>query len=172
MAGIREILIISIPRDTPLLQDLLGDGSKLGLSLQYAVQAQPRGLADAFIVGEAFIGRDAVCLILGDNIFFGQSFGATLKKVAQRQEGATIFGYYTKDSTAYGVVEFDREGNVISIEEKAQTPKSNYEVPGLYFYDQDVVEIAKKLKPSARGEIENYSEGISPKNNWWKWLVP
>ncbi|CAM4480091.1 MAG: glucose-1-phosphate thymidylyltransferase RfbA [Paenibacillus macerans] len=154
MAGIREILIISTPRDTRLFQDLLGDGSKLGLSLQYAVQAQPRGLADAFIVGEAFIGRDSVCLILGDNIFFGQSFGATLKKVVQRQEGATIFGYYTKDPTAYGVVEFDREGNAISIEEKPKTPKSNYAVPGLYFYDQDVVEIAKKLKPSARGEIE------------------
>ncbi|GIO84501.1 glucose-1-phosphate thymidylyltransferase [Paenibacillus faecis] len=154
MAGIREILIISTPRDTRLFQDLLGDGSKLGLSLQYAVQAQPRGLADAFIVGEAFIGRDSVGLILGDNIFFGQSFGATLKKVVQRQEGATIFGYYTKDPRAYGVVEFDREGNAVSIEEKPKIPKSNYAVPGLYFYDHNVVEIAKKLKPSARGEIE------------------
>lgn len=154
MAGIREILIISTPRDTRLFQDLLGDGSKLGLSLQYAVQAQPRGLADAFIVGEAFIGRDSVGLILGDNIFFGQSFGATLKKVVQRQEGATIFGYYTKDPRAYGVVEFDREGNAVSIEEKPKTPKSNYAVPGLYFYDHNVVEIAKKLKPSARGELE------------------
>lgn len=154
MAGIREILIISTPRDTRLFQDLLGDGSKLGLSLQYAVQAQPRGLADAFIVGEAFIGRDSVGLILGDNIFFGQSFGAILKKVVQRQEGATIFGYYTKDPRAYGVVEFDREGNAVSIEEKPKIPKSNYAVPGLYFYDHNVVEIAKKLKPSARGEIE------------------
>lgn len=154
MSGIREILIISTPRDTRLFQDLLGDGSKIGLSLQYAVQAQPRGLADAFIVGEAFIGRDSVGLILGDNIFFGQSFGATLKKVVQRQEGATIFGYYTKDPRAYGVVEFDREGNAVSIEEKPKTPKSNYAVPGLYFYDHNVVEIAKKLKPSARGELE------------------
>lgn len=154
LAGIQEILIISTPRDLPLFEDLLGDGHQIGLKLSYIVQEEPKGLAEAFILGEEFIGDDSVALVLGDNIFYGQYFSDTLKKVLKNKEGATIFGYYVKDPRAYGVVEFDKKYNVVSIEEKPDNPKSNYAVPGLYFYDNQVVEIAKNIRPSARGELE------------------
>jgi len=154
LAGIREVLIISTPEDTPLYEKLLGTGEELGMKFSYKVQDTPRGLADAFILGEEFIGDDSVCLILGDNVFYGQDFGKVLRESMKREKGATVFGYPVKDARAFGVVEFDEDGKVLSIEEKPQKPKSNYAVPGLYFYDNSVVEIAKNVKPSARGEIE------------------
>ncbi|MBQ1316052.1 MAG: glucose-1-phosphate thymidylyltransferase RfbA [Lachnospiraceae bacterium] len=154
LAGIRDILIISTPRDLPGFELLFGDGSQLGMHFSYAVQESPRGLADAFLVGEEFIGQDEVALVLGDNIFYGQSFSKVLREADARKKGATIFGYYVKDPREYGVVEFDENGKAVSIEEKPAQPKSNYAVPGLYFYDNDVVEIAKNIRPSARGELE------------------
>ena len=154
LSGIRDVLIISTPRDLPVFKELLSDGTQLGMHFEYAVQEEPRGLADAFIIGADFIGNDRVALILGDNIFYGQSFSKVLKSVAAREEGGTIFGYYVRDPREYGVVEFDDEGMAVSIEEKPENPKSNYAVPGLYFYDNNAVEIAKNVKPSARGEIE------------------
>lgn len=154
LAGIREVLIISTPEDTPVYERLLGDGSQIGISITYKVQETPRGLADAFILGEEFIGDDSVCLILGDNVFYGQDMTKVLRRAMENKTGATIFGYPVKDPRSFGVVEFDADRNVISIEEKPQNPKSNYAVPGLYFYDNRVVEIAKNVKPSARGEIE------------------
>ena len=154
LAGIRDILIISTPRDLPVFRELFGTGEQLGLHMEYAVQEYPRGLADAFIIGADFIGDDGVALVLGDNIFYGQSFSKVLREVASRQTGATIFGYYVRDPREYGVVEFDESGKALSIEEKPEKPKSNYAVPGLYFYDNKVVDIAANVKPSARGEIE------------------
>ena len=157
LAGIREVLIISTPRDLPLFKELFGDGLWLGMKFSYKVQEQPRGLADAFIVGREFIGDDNVALVLGDNIFYGQSFTQTLQRARQTVETekkSVIFGYYVKDPTAYGVVEFDATGNTLEIKEKPVNPKSNYAVPGLYFYTNDVIDIAASVKPSARGEIE------------------
>lgn len=154
LAGIRNILIISTKRDLPLYQELLKDGSQLGVTFEYVVQDKPRGLAEAFILGEDFIGNDNVCLVLGDNIFYGYSFSERLSKAANRKEGATIFGYHVSNPSDFGVVEFDKDWNVISLEEKPTTPKSSYAVPGLYFYDNNVVKIAKKVKPSSRGELE------------------
>ena len=154
LAGIREVLIISTPRDIAGFEQLFGDGAQLGLKIESAVQEKPRGLADAFIVGETFIGDDNVCLVLGDNIFYGYGFTERLKRAAAREKGATIFGYHVANPKAFGVVDFDKDGNVLSIEEKPAEPKSNYAVPGLYFYDNRVVDIAKHVKPSARGEIE------------------
>ena len=154
LAGIRDILIISSPEAIPVYEKLLGDGASLGLEFYYMVQEEPKGLADAFILGEGFIGDDNVCLILGDNLFYGQDLTKILNKARDSKEGAVIFGYPVKDASSFGVVEFDKDRKVISIEEKPKHPKSNYAVPGLYFYDNRVVEIAKNVKPSARGEIE------------------
>jgi len=154
LSGIQEILIISTPRDVIIFKELFGNGSQLGLNITYAVQEAPNGLAEAFIIGEKFIGNDSVSLILGDNIFYGQSFGRVLEEASQMQSGATIFGYYVKNPEAYGVIEHDGHGKVLSIEEKPKIPKSHYAVPGLYFYDNKVIDIAKSIEPSARGELE------------------
>lgn len=154
LAKIWEVLIISTPRDVKVFEELLGDGSQLGMEITYTVQEAPRGLAEAFILGEKFIGNDHVCLVLGDNIFYGYGFSERLQRAASHQDGATIFGYHVSNPKDFGVVDFDSDGNVLSIEEKPQNPKSNYAVPGLYFYDNNVVEIAKNVKPSARGELE------------------
>ena len=154
LAGIKEILIISTPRDLPMYKDLLGDGSSLGMKFSYEVQENPNGLAEAFIIGEEFIGDDNVALIFGDNIFHGHRFTEILERATNIEDGAVIFGYYTNNPEAFGVVEFDDDWNVLSIEEKPEKPKSNYIVPGLYFYDNDVIEIAKNVKPSQRGEVE------------------
>lgn len=154
LAGIREILIISTPRDVEVFKELLGDGKQIGISITYAVQEKPRGLAEAFIIGEKFIGRENVTLVLGDNIFYGQYFSDILTRISQQNVGATIFGYYVNNPEEYGVVEFDKDWNAVSLEEKPINPKSNYAIPGLYFYDNDVVSIAKNVQPSARGELE------------------
>lgn len=154
LASIREILIISTPEDINDYKQLLEDGSKIGLHLEYAVQEKAGGLAEAFIIGEKFIGKDSVCLILGDNVFYGQDMTATLREAMSHKEGAVIFGYPVKDARSFGVVEFDENGKVLSLEEKPEHPKSNYAIPGLYFYDNSVVEIAKNIKPSSRGELE------------------
>ena len=154
LAEINEILVISTEKDTPLYQNLLGDGSRLGISIEYAVQKEPNGLAQAFVIGEKFIGDDNVCLILGDNVFYGQNFPNMLLRAKAKNSGATVFGYPVNDPTAFGVVEFNEHGKVISIEEKPEHPKSNYAVPGIYFYDNKVVKYAKEIEPSARGEYE------------------
>lgn len=154
LAGIREILIISTPKDIGLYKDLFDNGSHIGLKIEYAEQPSPDGLAQAFIIGDKFIGNDSVCLVLGDNIFYGQGFGSVLKECAELKDGATVFGYYVKDPQRYGVAEFDKQGRVLSIEEKPDVPKSNYAVTGLYFYSNDVIAKAKNLKPSKRGELE------------------
>ncbi len=154
LASIRDILIISTPEAINNYETLLGDGSKLGVNIEYAIQTEARGLADAFIIGENFIGNDSVCLVLGDNVFYGQDMTKILKKAQEKKDGAVIFGYPVRDASSFGVVEFDKEGKVLSLEEKPEHPKSNYAIPGLYFYDNDVIEIAKNVKPSDRGEIE------------------
>ena len=154
LAGIKEIMIISTPRDIVMFRELFGDGSKLGLKMEYMIQREPKGLAEAFIIGEEFIGNDRVALVLGDNIFYGRGFTEVLKNACNRETGATIFGYYVKDPKAYGVVSFDENGTAITIEEKPKIPKSNYAVPGLYFYDNEVIQIAKSIQPPPRGELE------------------
>jgi len=154
LAGIKDILIISTPQDLPKFRELFGDGKEIGLNISYKEQPKPEGIAQAFIIGEEFIGNDSVCLILGDNIFYGHSFSTTLQKMAGTKEGAYIFGYWVSDPQRYGIVEFNEDNGVISIEEKPKVPKSNYAIPGLYFYDNEVMDIAKNLKPSARGELE------------------
>ena len=154
LAGIREVLIISTPRDLPMFKELLGTGKELGMSFDYVIQEKPNGLAEAFLLGADFLNGEAACLILGDNMFYGQNFSLMLKRAAAIEKGACVFGYYVKDPREYGVVEFDKDGKVLSLEEKPEYPKSNYAIPGLYFYDNTVVEKAKSLKPSKRGELE------------------